>query len=125
MSPEASTLSWLAHTLDAEQHTREQPHVFVAFENLLRDWRFEMVRVSRALDIEWPEAPDVVADVVDEFIEPGLAHEVPATGLSGAVSAVDPLYDVLQRWSTDDRRSRRRGNDRLLGEPSLRRCAAA
>ena len=104
LSPEASTLSWLAHTLDAEQHTREQPHVFVAFDNLVRDWRSEMDRVSRALDIEWPEAPDAVAEVVEEFIEPGLAHEAPAVGMPAAVSAVKALYDVLQRWSADDRR---------------------
>jgi hypothetical protein len=102
LSPEASTLSWLAHTLDAEQHTREQPHVFVAFENLLRDWRSEMDRVSRTLDIDWPDAPDAVAEEVDEFIEPGLARQAPAAGSPGAVSSVNPLYDVLQRWSADD-----------------------
>ena len=81
----------------------EQPHVFVSFENLLRDWRSEMDRVSRALDIAWPEAPDAVAEAVDEFIEPGLAHDVAEDDLPGAVSAVNPLYDVLQRWSADDR----------------------
>jgi hypothetical protein len=103
LSPEASTLSWLAHTLDAEEHSREQERVFVSFENLLRDWRSEMDRVSRALDIAWPEAPDAVAEVVEEFIEPGLAHDVAEDGLPGAISAVNPLYDVLQRWSADDR----------------------
>lgn len=103
LSPEATTLSWLAHTLDAEEHTREQQHVFVSFENLLRDWRSEMDRVSRALDIAWPEAPDAVAEAVDEFIEPDLAHDVAEDGLPGAVSAVNPLYDVLRRWSVDDR----------------------
>ena len=102
LSPEAATLSWLAHTLDAEEHTREAPHVFVSFENLLRDWRAEMDRVSRALDIEWPQSPDGVADTVDEFIEPGLAHDAPE-GLPDAVSAIHPVYDVLQRWSADDR----------------------
>ncbi len=118
LSPEAATLSWLAHTLDAEEHTREQQHVFVSFENLLRDWRSEMDRVSRALDIAWPEAPDAVAEAVDEFIEPDLAHDVADDGLPGAVSAVNPLYDVLRRWSARRPPARRRGNDRLLaGRP--------
>jgi hypothetical protein len=102
LSPEASTLSWLAHTLDAEHHARERPHVIVAFENLLRDWRAEMDRVARALDIEWPEEPEAVADAVDEFIEPGIAHAAP-DAVADAVSAVNPLYDVLKRWSADDR----------------------
>jgi hypothetical protein len=104
LSPEASTLSWLAHTLDADQYTRDQPRVFVAFENLLRDWRSEMHRVSRVLDIEWPDPPEVVADIVDEFIEPGLAH-TPAATLSAAVTSAAPVYDVLRRWSADDRRA--------------------
>jgi len=104
LSPEASTLSWLAHTLDAEHHAREKPHVIVAFENLLRDWRAEMDRVSRALDIEWPEEPESVAHAVDEFIEPGLAHAAP-DAVADAVFAVNPLYDVLKRWSADDRQS--------------------
>jgi hypothetical protein len=103
LSPEASTLSWLAHTLDAEEHTREQQRVFVSFEKLLHDWRSEMDRVSRALDIAWPKAPDAVAEAVDDFIEPGLAHEAPKDAVPSAVSAVNSLYDVLQRWSADDR----------------------
>lgn len=105
LSPEASTLSWLAHTLDSEKHTRQEPRVFVSFENLLRDWRFEVDRVTKALGIDWPQAPAAVADAVDEFIDPGLAHAAPAGGPPGAVTTVTPMYDVLQRWSTDDRRS--------------------
>jgi hypothetical protein len=105
LSPTASTLSWLAHTLDAEQHSRRQPRVFVSFENLLRDWRAEMGRVSRALDIAWPEAPDAVAPDVDEFIEPALAHEAPVDDQPEAVSAVAPVYEVLQRWAVDEHHS--------------------
>jgi hypothetical protein len=102
LSPTASTLSWLAHNLDAEEHSRKQPHVFVSFENLLGDWRAEMDRVSRALDITWPEATDAVAETIDGFIEPDLAHKAPADDQPEAVSAVAPVYDVLQRWAADE-----------------------
>jgi hypothetical protein len=104
LSPEVSTLSWLAHTLDAEQHTRGEPRVLVSFENLLRDWRREMDRVSQALDVEWPEDADEAGDAVNEFIEPGLAHETPNEA-SGPVASIAPLYDVLRRWAADDTRS--------------------
>lgn len=105
LSPTASTLSWLAHTLDAEQYSRKQPRVFVSFENLLGDWRAEMDRVARALDITWPEAPDSVAESVEEFIEPGLAHEASAEDQPDAVCAVAPVYDVLLRWAADQHRA--------------------
>ncbi|HET7328286.1 MAG TPA: hypothetical protein VFJ14_13490 [Nocardioidaceae bacterium] len=102
LEPKAATLSWLAHSLDAELHTRTQPRVVVSFENLLRDWRSEVDRISRALAVEWPQAPDDIADAVGEFIEPGLVHESPASTLKGPVAAVTPVYDVLRRWSEDD-----------------------
>jgi hypothetical protein len=104
LSPEASTLSWLAHTLDAEQHTRREQRVVVSFENLLGDWRGEAGRISRALGVEWPEPPDGVAETIEDFIEPGLAHRAPDEDPSGPVAAVAPVYDVLRRWATDEHR---------------------
>jgi hypothetical protein len=103
LSPEVSTLSWLAHTLDAELNTRGEPRVLVSFENLLRDWRGEMDRVSRALEVAWPEDPDDAEDAVNEFIEPGLAHGT-AEEASGPVDSIAPIYDVLRRWAADDPR---------------------
>jgi hypothetical protein len=105
LSPTASILSWLAHTLDAEQHSRSEPRVFVAFENLLGDWRAEVDRVSSALDITWPETPDAVAESVDGFIEPDLAHDAPGDDEPDAVAAVAPFYEILQRWAADKRQS--------------------
>lgn len=104
LSPKATVLAWLAHSLDAEFHTRAQPRVVVSFEHLLRDWRSEAGRLGPALGIEWPQSCDDVADAVSEFIEPDLVHEPPASVLTGPVSAIAPVYDVLQRWSEDDGR---------------------
>jgi hypothetical protein len=104
LSTTAVALSWLAHSLDAELHTRAQARVVVAFENLLRDWRAEVARVSRALAVEWPRPPDDVADAVEELIEPGPVHEPPASAAEGPVADVTPVYDVLRRWSEDDSR---------------------
>lgn len=111
LSPKATMLSWLAHSLDAELHTRAQPRMVLSFENLLRDWRSEVDRVGRALDVEWPRSPDDVADAVSEFVEPDLVHEPPASALKGPVNAVSPVYDVLRRWSEDNGRA---GDDSVL-----------
>jgi hypothetical protein len=104
LSPKATTLSWLAHSLDAEFHTRAQPRVVMSFENVLRNWRAEFVRAGRALGVEWPRSTDDVADAVAEFIEPSLAHKPPPSALRGPVTAAAPVYGVLQRWSEDDAR---------------------
>lgn len=104
LSPKATTLSWLAHSLDAEYDTRAQPRVVVSFEKFLRRWRPEVDRISRALAVEWPQALDDVADSIADLIEPDLAHEPPASALKGQVAAVTPVYDVLRRWSEDDNR---------------------
>ena len=101
LSPKATLLSWLAHSLDAELHSRAAPRVVVAFENVLRDWRAEADRVGRALAIAWPKSPDDVADAVSEFIEPGLAQETPASAHKPPVTVITPVYDVLQSWSDD------------------------
>ena len=34
-----SMMLWLRHVLDAELHTRGQARTFVAYDELLRDWR--------------------------------------------------------------------------------------
>lgn len=111
LRPKGSMLSWLAHSLDAELYSRAQPRVVVSFENLLRDWRSEIDRVGRALAVEWPRAPDDVADDVGEFIEPGLVHEPPTSAREGPVSVVTPVYEVLHRWAEDDGRP---GDDGIL-----------
>lgn len=102
LSLRASTLAWLAHSLDAERATRGQPRVFVSFENFMRDWRSEMERVSRDLDLQWPRTLSEVAEEVEEFIEPGLVHETSAAPSKGPAAFVAPVYDVFRRWSQDE-----------------------
>lgn len=102
LSSRAGVLSWLAHSLDAEQHTREESRVFVSFERLLEDWRREASRMSAALGVDWSSRPDDIAGEVEEFIEPGLVHGADPDGSTGPVRAVRPVYDVLRRWSADD-----------------------
>lgn len=105
LSAKATTLSWLAHSLDAEFYSRTQPRVVLSFESVLRNWREQADRVGRALAIEWPHTSDEVADAVGEFIEPDLAHDPPESAGKGPAAAVAPVYDVLHRWAEDDRRS--------------------
>jgi hypothetical protein len=109
----AVVLSWLAHSLDAELFTRDEPRVFLSFERLLDDWRREAARMSDALGLEWAHRPEDVADAVEEFVESGLVHGADPEAPTGAVGAVAPVYDVLRRWAADDVRP---GDAALLDE---------
>nr|WP_099038958.1 sulfotransferase family protein [Mycobacterium neglectum] len=71
ISPELSSALWLKYNLLAEKHTRRVPRVFVEYSNLLKDWRQEVNRVSKALNIDLSNQ-DVSA--IDEFLTPDLQN---------------------------------------------------
>ena len=98
----AAALPWLGLSLDAERHTRNHPRVFVSLDNLLRDWRSEVDRVSSALDLRWPTAPDEVAGAVEELLDgAGRPDASQSEHTAGPVAVISPVHDVLGRWSED------------------------
>ncbi|WP_310963485.1 hypothetical protein [Nocardioides terrisoli] len=97
LSSRASMLGWLAHNLDAELYTRDQPRVFVSLEQLGADWRHEVDRIGRALQIDWPRDADDVAAEVDAFVDPARAG-----GERQPVALVRPIVELLHRWTEDD-----------------------
>lgn len=64
-SVELSTALWLKYNLLAEAHSRQLPRVFVEYPNLLRDWRHEVRRISRALSVDLTEADE---SEIDHFL---------------------------------------------------------
>ena len=45
---------WLRYVLAAEKYTRGEVRAFVAFDQVLADWRAQFARIGRQLGIEWP-----------------------------------------------------------------------
>jgi hypothetical protein len=64
------SLRWLKVNLALERETRHLPRVFVEYSNLMRDWRNEMNRVSRSLQIDLQ--PNAMA--INAFLTPDLTH---------------------------------------------------
>ncbi|MDX8459207.1 glycosyltransferase [Mesorhizobium humile] len=50
-----SALLWLRHELEAERATRGKPRVFVSYEAMLEDWRVGIDKVTKALQVAWPQ----------------------------------------------------------------------
>jgi glycosyltransferase involved in cell wall biosynthesis len=63
---------WLRYVLAAERFTRGQVRSFVAFDQVLADWRAEFARIGRQLDVVWPNWQHA-DDAIDDFLDTG-AH---------------------------------------------------
>ncbi len=69
-----SLLLWLRHNLEAEYHSRGWPRVIVRYDELLGDWQGCATQISRALELQWPVAPEQAAGEVESLLQAGLRH---------------------------------------------------
>ena len=63
---------WLKYNLLSELCSRQVPRVFIEYSGLLADWRLQVMRISRALDLDL--ATDSSAEV-DVFLTPSLHRQ--------------------------------------------------
>ncbi|MGB9617159.1 MAG: sulfotransferase, partial [Desulfomonilaceae bacterium] len=73
-SHEKSLTLWALHVLEAEEHTRHYPRVFLSFQQLLEDPESVMKRVAHVLAIDWPTPFSEVAHEIQRFLSPQLRH---------------------------------------------------
>jgi hypothetical protein len=71
-SPELASALWLKGNLLTERQTRGVPRVFVDYANVLNNWRWEITRISRALEIDLNTLDE---DAIEEFLTPDLRHQ--------------------------------------------------
>ncbi|MES1202455.1 MAG: glycoside hydrolase family 99-like domain-containing protein [Pseudomonadota bacterium] len=74
IAPLKSTLLWLSHFLAIEQASRGLPRVFVAFDDLLRDWRRCVARIERVLDFPMPLRSSAGDLEIDKFLSRDKRH---------------------------------------------------
>jgi hypothetical protein len=63
---------WLKYSLLSERCTRQLPRVFTEYSSLLEDWRLQVARIARALELDL--TTDAVAEV-DAFLTPDLHRQ--------------------------------------------------
>lgn len=104
-SPELGSAWWLKYMLIAERSTRDVPRVFVQYRHLLSDWRGQIQRIARTLEVDLSAAR---ARQVDDFLSPELRHhrcDGPVTDYFGtdwlssvyasmAAAASDQAWDI-------------------------------
>ncbi len=98
---------WLKTNLLAERQSRALPRIFVEYSNLMRNWRTEVGRMSRALEIDL----EVDESAIEAFLTPALhrqRHSGPITETFG-YSWVTRVYSTFSAAA----------QDRSLDTPSL------
>jgi hypothetical protein len=101
MSPELSSAVWLKANLLAERHTRGLPRVFVAYTNLLDDWRREIARISKTLEIDLSSRDE---GEIEKFLTSDLQHQRhrgPVTDRFGT-DWVSAVYEAMQAAARDE-----------------------
>ena len=76
MVPAHSLLLWLRYVLDAEYETRGCRRAFLSYEELLRDWRTVLTRVSADLEIGWPQLTHEAAVQIEATLSDRYRHHL-------------------------------------------------
>jgi hypothetical protein len=71
-------LVWLRYTLAAVRGSRGQTRAFVAYADLLDNWRAAADRIAADLGIAWPNDPDSISQGVSEFLHSNELASEPA-----------------------------------------------
>ena len=95
-----SLVLWLGHFLAAEQHSRDLPRCFVAYDRLLTDWRGGVDRIGTSLGILWPRGPDAAAPDIEEFLCRTLRHHAQDPDTLFARPDIPWHVKETYRWAT-------------------------
>jgi len=96
---ELSNTLWAKYNWFAERRSREIPRVFVAYPNLLADWRREVDRVARGLAVDLRATKD--ADV-EAFLCPDLRRQRVQPGADDESTSIERVHTMLSRASRDE-----------------------
>ncbi|BAO43437.1 hypothetical protein [Thiolapillus brandeum] len=105
LDPVSAALLWLRYSADSEKNSRKLPRVALDYGALMNDWRTEVTRLGKALDMVWPVPPGEAATRIDAEIDPGLRHQ--HSGFQGesmpAASLAARAYHMLLQEPLDTR----------------------
>ena len=95
---------WLRYVLDAEAAVRGLNRSFVNFANLLQDWKQEVDKIEKDLDLTFPARSQEGNADIDAFLTVDLKHYThKMTDLVGETQIlfwVRETFAILERWAT-------------------------
>jgi hypothetical protein len=103
---EHSLVLWLRYTTEAFFHSYPYSCTYLAFENLLEDWRSTMRTAASQLQIEWPNSIENVEGEIEAYLEPSLrnfsSESEPLEGSGEIFEWITESYALLQKLCSQD-----------------------
>jgi hypothetical protein len=98
---ELSNTLWLKYNSLADERSRRIPRVFVEYPNLLTNWKREVDRVARALDVDLSSRKE---REITAFLSPDLRHQRLPTEVDFSLSTTSTqrVYRILSMASRDE-----------------------
>jgi len=92
-----SLLVWAAYMLAVERDTRGEPRLFVAYPDLINDWRGVLNRVEAVAGVVLPDRTDGKAQETDRYLSDSHRHHQ-AKDEDLAVLGIQPLVETVHGW---------------------------
>lgn len=96
---------WLRYFIEAERATRNDPRVFVSFENLLTDWTSQLTRIDQALGTSFAARGALEQGTLELFFDPRHRSRMPEAEQQ-ALMVQFPLLAEVWRWGTEQANDR-------------------
>lgn len=87
---------WLRHVSDAERASRNQPRRFLAWSDFIADWRGQVDRMSRDLNVAFNRSPEAEA-YVDDFLSAELKRQNADEHVPDAIRRGHQLLSLMAR----------------------------
>lgn len=71
---ESSLLLWMRSYLEGEEGTRGQRRLFIAYDDLIKDWQSVTNRVAEEFELVWPRPMEEAAPEIEAFLSDGHRH---------------------------------------------------
>jgi hypothetical protein len=98
-------LAWVRHFLDAELYSRDQPRIFVLWEDLLDSWERTAADIAEKFAITWPRLTDQVRTVIEQFLSRELRHHRESPDGNGSTSLgndyIDGAFTALKLFAKE------------------------
>lgn len=100
---EYGCLLWLRHVLDAEFGSRGHTRSFTSYDRILDNWPAEVEKISRELNIDWPNYKSANLVELGEMIRPDLKRNDSSSIINSKVFAqwLREVLEIFNRWAAE------------------------
>ena len=100
LDPRRTQLLWLRHSLEADHGSRGLRRAFVAYDELLADWRGSIAALTHCLDMAWPKDISAAGPAIDPFLDPRHRHHRgPERPMPGSAAQAAWIGDTLAAFN--------------------------